>query len=427
VTTPTASRPVLWKRRDVRIAWAAGFVNNTGDWILLVALPVYVFVETRSGASTAFLFVAQLIAGAVFGPIGGSLVDRWNLKASLVGTNIAQAITVLPLLAVNADRIWPAYIVMAAQSALNQINNPANVALVPRVVRRDELTAANAGLAAAESTARLIGAPLGGLLVAWGGLTPIVLLDAISFAFVAAAIPFLRSDTSPHPDDTNPRTVREGLRVVRSHHPLAPLLSIQSGAQIAQGAFVILFVVFVVNTLGDDGIGLGIIRGTMAIGALAGSVIISRLARAIDPTTLFAAGLLGMGATSLLFWNASAVTTDIWVYVILFSLSGLPGAALSIGLFTTLQATSPPHAIGRVTGIMTAGEAIGITIGSIAAGIAVDHIRLDALLDAQAAIYLAAGVLAWLLVMPNPKHHAAAPVRELQQAPTTADQPLERS
>lgn len=397
---------MLWRRRDVRIAWAAGFVNNTGDWMLLVALPVFVFVETRSGASTAFLFVAQLVAGAAFGPIGGSLVDRWDLKVSLIGTNIAQAITVLPLLAVTADRIWPAYIVMAAQSALNQINNPANVALVPRVVERDELIPANAALAAAESTARLVGAPLGGLLVAWGGLTPIVVLDAVSFAFVAAAIPFVRSDTSPYPDDTNPRTVREGLRVVRSHHPLAPLLSIQSGAQIAQGAFVVLFVVFVVDTLGDNGSGLGIIRGTMAIGALFGSAIISRLARSIDPTTLFAAGLLGMGATALAFWNAPAVTTDIWVYMILFSLSGLPGAALSVGLFTTLQRTSPPQAIGRVTGIMTAGEAIGIAVGSIAAGIAVDHIRLDALLDAQAAVYLAAGVLAWLLVMPGRIRHA---------------------
>jgi predicted MFS family arabinose efflux permease len=401
VTTPIVACPALWRRRDVRIAWSAGFVNNTGDWILLVALPVYVFVETRSGATIALLFIAQLVAGAVFGPIGGSLVDRWDLKLSLVGTNIAQAITVLPLLAVTADRIWPAFLVMAAQSALNQINNPANVALVPRVVERDELTAANAALAAAESSARLVGAPLGGLLVAWGGLAPIVLLDAISFAFVAAAVPFIRSDTTPRSDDANPRTVREGLRIVRAHHPLGPLLTIQSVAQVAQGAFVVLFLVFVVDTLGDDGLGLGIIRGTMAVGALAGSALISRLARTIDPTRLFAAGLLGMGATALVFWNAPVVTTDIWVYVILFALSGFPGAALSVGLFTTLQTTAPPHALGRVTGIMTAGEAIGITIGSIAAGVAVDHIRLTVLLDAQAAIYVLAGVLAHALVTPR--------------------------
>lgn len=131
---------------------------------------------------------------------------------------------------------------------------------------------------------------------------------------------------------------------VRSHRPLARLLSIQSFAQLAQGAFVVLFVVFVVDTLGDDGSGLGLIRGMMAIGALLGSAVIARLATKLDSTKLFAAGLLGMGAVSLVFWNAPALTTTLWVYVLLFSVSGVPGAALTVGLFTILQTASPANA-----------------------------------------------------------------------------------
>lgn len=397
--TSTGSAP--WRQRDFRIAWAAGLINNTGDWVLLVALPVYVFVETGSGTTTAFLFVAQLVTAAVAGPIGGTLVDRWDLKRSLVGTNLAQAIAVLPLLGVTADRIWPAYLVVAAQSALNQVNNPANVALVPRVVDAEELTPANAALAAAESSARLLGAPLGGILVAWGGLAPVVIVDAISFVFVAAAIPLIAADTSPRrSSNADQRSVREGLRVVRSCRPLASLLSIQAFAQIAQGAFVVLFVVFVVETLGDDGSGLGLIRGAMAVGALLGSIAIARLARQISPTRLFAVGLLGMGCVSLVFWNAPAITTTLWVYMVLFSISGFPGAALSVGLFTTLQTASPSHALGRITGILSAGEAIGVTTGSILAGLLVDRVRLDVLLNAQGAIYLTAGILGLALLQP---------------------------
>ena len=413
---PCAARPALWRRRDVQVAWSAGFVNNTGDWVLLVALPVFVFVETGSGSTTALLFVAQLVAGALVGPLAGTLVDRCDLKASLIATNAAQAAAVLPLLAVTADRVWPAYVVMATQSALNQINNPANVALVPRVVARHELASANAAFAAAESSARLVGAPLGGILVAWGGLTPVVIVDAVSFALVAAAIPFIRSDTTPDTDHTDePRTVRQGLRTVRAHHPLTPLLTIQSMSQIAQGAFVVLFVVFVVDTLGDDGRGLGIIRGTMAIGAILGAAAISRLAKHLPATTLFSAGLVGMGTISLLFWNMPAITTSLWIYAIVFSLSGFPGAAVSIGLLTTLQSTSPPHALGRVYGIMAAGEAIGVATGSILAGLTVDHIDLTVVLDSQAAVYLAAGLLAVALIRP----HRNAP----REAPTTESRP----
>lgn len=412
--TAAAPPPAPWRSRDFRLAWGAGFVNNTGDWILLVALPVHVFVETGSGAATATLFVAQLLAATILGPIGGTLIDRWDLRRSLVGTNLAQAITILPLLAVTADRIWPAYLVMAAQSALNQLNNPANVALLPRVVGPDGLATANAALSAAESAARLIGSPLGGVLVAWGGLGPVVVVDAVSFVLAAAAAALLTTDTSPLASaEEGGGTVRQGLRTVRTHRPLAPLLSIHAFAQLAQGAFVVLFVVFVVDTLGDDGRGLGLIRGVMAVGALVGSAAIARLATGLDPTRLFAVGLLGMGVVSLAFWNAPALTTALWVYVLLFSVSGLPGAALTVGLFTTLQTASPPQALGRVAGILSAGDALGVTVGSIVAGLLVDRLDLGALLNAQAAIYLGAGLLALVLLRPGPGPGPGA-VREVR-------------
>ncbi len=49
MTTPPVP---LWRQRDFRIAWSAGFVNDTGDWVLNVALPIFVFIETGSGSAT---------------------------------------------------------------------------------------------------------------------------------------------------------------------------------------------------------------------------------------------------------------------------------------------------------------------------------------------------------------------------------------
>jgi predicted MFS family arabinose efflux permease len=274
--------------------------------------------------------------------------------------------------------------------------------LLPRVVERDELTVANAALAASTSLARLVGSPVGGLVVAWGGLTPVIVLDACSFLAVAVALGFLTADTRPRPpDEDHAPGVRAGMRVVRRHPPLTQLLSVHGLAQIAQGAFVVLFVVFVVDVLGDDGPGVGIIRGTMAIGAIGGAALIARSSSRADPTVLFGVGLIGMGAVALLFWNAPEVTTALWVYVLLFSLSGIPGAALSVGLVTTIQTRTPPHALGRVVGLMGSMEAVGAAAGSILAGVLVDRVALHVLLDAQAAVYLLSGVLAFVLVVPH--------------------------
>jgi MFS family permease len=393
----------LWRNRDFRIAWSAVLVNDAGDWVLAVALPVFVFVETGSGAATAILFVLQFLAGALLGPIGGSLVDRWDLRRVLIWTNLAQAAALLPLLAVTGDRIWPAYIAMGAQSALIQLNNPASISLLPRVVAEDELTGANAALSAAASFARLGGAALGGVLVAWGGLGPIIVVDAVSFLAVATAVRFIKADTSPAAASHDERKGRlqAALRTIKTHPPLAQVLSLQGFAQIAQGGFVVLFVVFLVQELGDDGSGLGLIRGTMAIGALIGAAIINRVSKRIDPLVLFSVGLVGMGVVSLIFWNAPYVTTMLWVYVALFALSGIPGAALTVGLFTTVQSRTPRPTVGRVVGLMGTGESIGVATGSIIAGALVDHVSLAPILNGQATIYLIAGALALLLVAPH--------------------------
>jgi MFS-type transporter involved in bile tolerance (Atg22 family) len=105
---------------------------------------VFVFTETGSGTSTATLFVVELIVAVVLGPVGGSLVDRWDLRRTLVATNVVQALALLPLLAVTPERVWPAFVVAGVQSALTQLNNPAKVALLPRLVSPDQLMIANA-------------------------------------------------------------------------------------------------------------------------------------------------------------------------------------------------------------------------------------------------------------------------------------------
>ncbi len=178
---------------------------------------------------------------------------------------------------------------------------------------------------------------------------------------------------------------------------LRGLLSINAFGQIAQGGFIVLFVVFVVDRLGHDGTDVGVIRGTMAIGAVVGAALIARVADATDPLWLAAIGYAGMGLVSLVFWNASLVTDALWVYVLLFALSGVPGAALSVGIMTTVQTASPPAVLGRVAGVMRSSESMGTALGSIIAGVLVDTVSLTALLDAQSLVYIACGVLTWQL------------------------------
>ncbi len=403
-----ATPPSPWRTRDFRLVWTGGFVNDIGDWLLLVALPVYVFIKSGSGAATAILFVVELVAALVLGPVGGSLVDRWDLRRTLIATNVAQAITLTPLLAVTGSRIWPAYLVVGAQAILTQINNPASVALLPRVVTPDQLTVANAANSTSSSLARLIGSPLGGLAVGLGGIGTVVVIDAATFLAVAIATTLVRTDTSPITTDNDTGDVvasgvRAGLRAIRAQRTLRSMLLIDALGQIAQGFFLVLFVVFVVRQLGGGGVEVGIIRGSMAVGAILGATVIGRSAKRWEPTQLLMFGYLGMGAVSVLFWNAPTVTTQVWLYLLLFGLSGIPGAALGIGLFSALQGLSPAGMLGRVVGMAGALDALARACGSLLAGILISRTKLVVLLDIQSGIYVACGALVFLVIRSHPR------------------------
>lgn len=399
--TPTGPSP--WRTRDFRLVWTGGFVNNIGDWLLQVALPVYVFVESGSGSATAILFVVELLAALVVGPIGGSLVDRLDLRLTLVATNVAQAVTLVPLLWVTGDRVWPAYLVIGVQAMLTQINDPATVALLPRVVAPDQLTVANAANSTSQSLARLVGSPLGGLAVGLGGIEAVVAIDGITFLMIAISTSFVRADTSPITTDVRTGAevehgVRAGIDAIRSRPALRNLILVDAVGQIAQGFFVVVFVVFVVRRLDGDGVDVGIIRGMMAVGAIIGAVLIGRFADRSGPARLVTIGYFGMGTASLVFWNMPSVTTALWVYLVVFGLSGFPGSALGIGIATGLQRFSPHGTLGRAVGLAGALGAVARAGGALLTGVLVDRTRLIVLLDVQSAIYLLCGCLALVFV-----------------------------
>jgi predicted MFS family arabinose efflux permease len=397
-----------WRRRDFRLIWGGGLVNDTGDWLLMVALPVYVLTKTGSGVATALLFIAQLAPAALLGSFAGNLVDRWDLRRVVVFTNLAQAVTLLPLLAVTADRTWPAFAVTVVQGVLTRFNNPANAALLVRAVPDDELPAANAAWAMGENVARLVGSPLGGIIVAVGGLPAVVAVDGVSFLVVAIATAAVGADSTPRGrhaagGQTNPAATRDGLAVLRRTRPLPALLATVTLSQVAQGMFVVLFLAFVVRRLGGDGSDVGIIRGMQAVGGIVGGAMLARLAARAAPAALIGLGFGGMAAWGFVFWNLPALTTATPIYAALMALAGPFAVACSVGLTTATQRFTPPAYLGLCVGTLEASSAVGQAIGAGAAGVLLDRLPLPGLLNAQSAIYVVAALIgAMFAVAPRP-------------------------
>ena len=404
----------LLRRRDFGLLWAGGLISETGDWFLLVGLPVWVLQVTGSSLVTATVFLVGLLPGLVIGPLAGVLVDRWDRRRTLVAVSLAQAAFLLPLLAVDGrDRLWVVYLVMAVEASLAQLNDPARNALVPALVSRDDLVGANALIGLNGNLARLAGSPLGGILVEVAGLPGLVIGDAASFLLGAALIALIRPHAGREPDrqadrapeaahspGTDPRRAGvvgewvDGLRVTLGDRVLRWGLVVNGLAGVAQGIFTVLFVLFVTRALGGDGADVGLLRGVQAIGGLLGGVVVVALARRLEAGRLLGVSLLVFAAIDLAIWNGPALTTDSWLYLGLFVAAGIPGIGVLTGLTSLVQERTAEAYLGRVFATYLGSFSGLMALGMLLAGLLGDTLGVVAVLNAQAGLYLLAGLIA---------------------------------
>ncbi|MFF2053336.1 MFS transporter [Leifsonia sp. NPDC058194] len=397
-------------RRDYALVWTAGLVSDTGDWLLMIALPLFAFAATGSALGASTVFLVELVPMLLLGTFIGVFVDRWDRRRTIIVTSLLQAVALLPLLAATADKMWIVYTVAGVEAVLGAVINPARQALVPSLVEPDQLARGNALIAVSDSIARLVGSPLGGLAFAAGGLPGVVIADAATFLVTAGLVTFMRRQPDPASLDGDAPAVdverrllrewTEGLVLIARSGTLRTIAAITALGSVSQGLFLVLFIVYVTQDLGAGDAGVGLLRGVQAIGGVLGGLLSGMLVRRLSPRLLVGGGYLVFGLLSLITWNLAPVTTALGVYAGLFIAMGIPAVATATGEITLVQTGTPPNALGRVIAAMTtvAGAAQGV--GLLAGGLLAERFDVVAILDGQAALYLLCGVIAVLALRP---------------------------
>ena len=171
--------------RDFRLLYASRTVIALGTEATEVALLVQARQLTGSTFAVGLLGAVELVPLVVFGLYGGILADRFDRRRLIVvcEAGLACCAALLMLNAVRArPGIWPLYVVTALMMALAALQRPSLEASMPRVVPRDQLTAAAALKSMSQNVSFLAGTTLGGVLAAGPGPQYVYALDTVSFA-----------------------------------------------------------------------------------------------------------------------------------------------------------------------------------------------------------------------------------------------------
>ncbi len=390
--------PAPLQQRDFRSLWLAGLVSDAGDWLLLIALPIIVYDLTRSASSTSLAFLVELAPGVALAPLAGWCADRWDRRRLLVTVSLLQAAGLVPLLVPGASKHLPLiYAVILVEAALAALFDPAKNALLPSLLAPGDLVPANSMIGLSQNIGRLVGGPLGSILLAAGGLRIVGAADLFTYLTAAALIGRLRPSALPGPPGATSENVPArrtwSLSAWRSSTVRTTLL-VTFVSQIAQGIFVVSFILFVAQRLHGGSAEIGLLRGVQAIGAVGGGLALTVWTRDRTPSILTAAATAAFGLISLTVCNAPFVTTDTAVYIGLFILVGVPGIALATGLTSTLQWGVGDQERGRIFSVFGLVGNLGQAVGMTAAGLLIAPLGLQPLLNTQAILYLASGAIA---------------------------------
>jgi predicted MFS family arabinose efflux permease len=404
------------RNRNFFLLWSGGLISMIGTWMLLAALPFYIYSVTGSALATSGLLMAYLAPGALFGSIAGVFVDRWDRKRVLVIGNLIQAAIIPVLLLVDANGwIWLVYVVAFLESTVNQFLGPAENALLPTLVDEEHLVSANSMNALNDNLARIIGAALGGILLGMVGFRNVVLFDALSFLAAAALIAFVVvkpvvQATAAEAAANVSRWLQvwrewiSGLRLVADDNILRNLFIVIGVALFGDAILSALLAVFAQDVAGFSATDFGWLLTARGIGGIAGGIVIAQFGSKFSNSLLITGGLILTGLGILVM----VTFPTLMIVVGLMILAGPFLMAWIIGMQTVLQQATDDSFRGRVFGAYGTTSTILMFVGAGLAGMLADTLGASALMASAAVIYVVAGTLGWVLLS-KPLSQAAAP------------------
>jgi len=355
------------------------------------------------------VFVSATLPNLLFGPIAGTLVDRWDHREVLVVSDILRAAVVFIMPIAATANIWLVYPLAFLLTTISIFFRPARVAILPRLVREDELLTANSALWIGETLADVIGFPLAGLFVA-------LVADAVSIAFwfdgatyLASAL--LLSTLIPRPVRSEAPTgarsegggvgFREelltGWRFLRNDSVLLANTLLAVVAQLTVGVLIGQTAVFAEHVFGEQGFDwravYGFIEGSQGAGNLIGGFVIGLVGARLAKGRMIIAGYIVLG----LLTTVMALSGNLGVVLSIAFGIGIANMLFIIPSQTLFQERTPGNLIGRVVGFRFSLVFGAMTLSIGLGGVLAEVVGVTTVIAAFGLVTAAAGVVGWFV------------------------------
>jgi MFS family permease len=353
--------------RDFRRLYASRTVIALGTQATEVALLVQAKQLTGSTVAVGLIGAVELLPLVVFGLYGGLLADRFDRRRLILACEVALGCCAA-LLMLNAlarhPAVWPLYAVTALMMAAAALQRPSLDASIPRVVPRDQLTAAAALLSMSQNVCFLAGTTLGGLLAAGPGAQYVYGLDLVCYVVSFCFLWLVRRLPAPEAGDepvTGLRSILAGFAYARGRRDLlGSYLADLAAMTLAYPAGLFPFVAAYLHAPWA----VGLMFAAPSVGALGVTVVSGWMGRVRRHGLAIAISAAVWG----LLVTGFGLAPDLAVALGCLVLSGAADMVSGIFRTTLWNQTIPDQIRGRMAGLELLSYGVGPSAGQIRGG-----------------------------------------------------------
>jgi MFS family permease len=344
-------------RRDLRVhGWVvSAAISQIGDMAWYVGL-AWSAAQVTTPAGAGLVMGIGALPKALVLLYGGALADRLDARRTMILANLGRIVVLVVAAAVLTVRGLSLPLLLAVAvlfGAVDAIYTPAAGTLPRRLVRSGDLVKLAAGNQLAARLAVFVGAPLGGLLVARGGLVTVMIVDALSFVVIAIALAFLVKPRLPQPVSTGTSIradLRDGFGYLRRDARARTLVIAFSGLNLCVGPVLAVGLVQRTHTAGWGPGALGFFEACSGIAAAGGAIVAMRW----KPANLARSGLL-----ALVVQAAGCALIGVapkWGVFVAMGMIGVTAGIASAQLSAAFQQSVEPVFLGRSFSIVNLSD-----------------------------------------------------------------------
>jgi MFS family permease len=368
----------LLKERNFSLLFWGQMTSQIGDSLNRVALLWFVYQLTGSAMKMVMIGLLQTIPPLLLSPLIGVYLDRANKKIVMVWVDIIRSVLVLliPLLyafdQLTLERLYAAVFLLAVVST---IFGPALSSSVPQLVRKDQLTAANALLQTTTNTGLLIGPLISGVGIALIGSQNVLYVDAATFFVSALCLIGMRMrpldrDVLEKGRGTWTQELLAGIRFVYLEQTVLVLMVAAALYSLAASAFAFMLPVFAEQNLSAGALEVGALWSALGAGMLATSTWLASLTQG-DLHGRFTLIFRSMAVGGLAMCGLSMLTAPLIAGALILIIGGSTALFMPI-VWGVLQEVTPAPLLGRVFTTFSTGSMASAMAGMAGFGWAAD-------------------------------------------------------